>query len=84
MSHALMMVVMPPGEMEQFTCERCACTQFQIYGESRDGKIQSFHTVCAACGKRGALSIRVETQTTHEFVQFMDPTEGSPRTPTLV
>jgi len=68
--------VLPPGEMKQLVCEGCAGTDFHLFSESRDGKIQFFHTVCTACGKRGCLSSKVEFTQTNEFTQFADLPPG--------
>ena len=77
MSQAMYVQVLPPGEMKQLVCEDCACADFHLFTESRDGKIESFHTVCTACGKRGSLTTKVEVTQTREFTQFADIPPGS-------
>jgi len=72
MSDSMVVMTLPPGDKDQLACEGCASTQFHLYSESRGGEIETFHTVCAACGKRGALSVQVEFVKKHEFTQFMD------------
>ena len=76
MSQTMYVQVLPPGDREQLVCDDCACAEFHLFSESRDGKIEFFHTVCTACGKRGSLSSKVEFTQTNEFMQFADPPPG--------
>ncbi len=76
-----MIQVLPPGEMEQLTCKRCSGMTFRLHSESRDGKIDAFHSLCETCGKRGILATKVEVTQTREFTQFADPPPGSGPTP---
>ncbi len=76
MSEAMYVQVLPPGEKQQLICDDCNCADFHLFSESRDGKIESFHTVCTACGKRGSLASKVEFTQTNEFMQFADPPPG--------
>jgi hypothetical protein len=69
-------MTLPSGEKEQLLCEGCACTQFNLFSESRDGDVQLFHTVCTACGERGALTVQVEYTQKYEFLQSVGIAEG--------
>jgi hypothetical protein len=72
-----MMHVLPPGEMSDLTCKDCGGNQFNLVTESRDDEIETFHTKCTGCGKRGVLEARTKLVTTRKFVQFADPPKPS-------
>jgi len=80
MTESMYVQVLPPGEREQLTCEDCGGTEFHLFTESRDGEIDFFHSLCTGCGKRGALTTKVEVTQTREFAQFANippgPTSG--------
>jgi len=71
-----MIVILPAGVEKALVCDDCKGTSFQLASESRDDKIDAFHTLCTGCGKRGMLSHRVATTTTSEFVQFGEMPDG--------
>ena len=62
----------PAGEMVPQTCEDCGGTSFLLFGETRDDKIDAFHSKCASCGKRGCLVVEIEMVATPKFQQFAD------------
>jgi len=84
MSDSMLVMTLPPGEKEQLTCETCGGTDFHLFGEKWNGAIEIFHTACTGCGKRGALTVHVETSTSHKFTQFADPPPGSAGGPFVV
>jgi len=70
-------IQLPPGKMNPMTCEDCGCLQFTLHSESRNGVIDAFHTLCAACGKRGMLMYESTHTYKRTFVQFADPPDNS-------
>jgi len=73
MPNAHYIQTLPPSETNPLVCEGCSGTAFNLNAETREGKIETFHTVCVGCGTRGCLTTKVEVKATQEFMQFADP-----------
>ena len=65
-----MLTILPPGDMTPVTCEKCGGRDFGITLEYRDGQIVVLHSICRACGRRGALLTNASATITREFYQF--------------
>ena len=70
-----MIFVMEPGEKVPLTCSDCEGADFALFQEIRDGKVDSFHTKCCGCGKRGVLRAQNTVTVERTFEQFWDPDE---------